>query len=867
MPVVQQSDAAGEPPLPGRGGRVLRGLAVWLGVWGLLLVWRWESLTSPPYWDSAMGLFVEANFLVESNFDYHRLWHDEPRFSEGGAGIYLVSVAPTLVALVLRMAPSTSAALAICHLGTLALAAAATTLLFQLLAPRIGALGAALTAAVVLTTPLFSAQVDLIGMDLPLATCGVLLLWLLERRHWAWVGPLTLLAFFIKLSGAVLTLAALGYFLLALTVRPFRGERPTVRRLWWGFGLSLLAICAECLTLDFLEALPQAAANRSPVLLTAGLASLAETRLWCPDLLAWFAVAVVLSGLTSTRWLLMVVGQARLARDWSLAAARVRQVLWNDPVPAVCWALALGSLAFLALFYTIPRYLALPLVAIWVVLARQLFARPHGRVGAIGFLSVVIAGNLLNQYGRFYPSLDQGGATPDDLRNGAQLERSREFWFDHRANLAAARRLAAESPPGYVVTSSPLVHFLALPRLGYVARPLAGYSLGRFQPRGFPGIERLRSDPPRRLVFATVRNRFTPLAEAAWPRLQPGDELIWTDQLRSPLEIFRTRPNDGEPGEAEKQAYLKRLFPWEDTLEQARQLLAAGRWQEAAAVYESVIDMAPERIEFRSELVAALLAAGRAAEAERVAAMTVELRPNHVPSRLQWIETMAATGNSAGVERALGELEQGDPDQPSIWLTRAKWEASHGDWPAARQAGERAHGLAASEPAPCLLLGQVEAAVGNREAARRWLARAIELDPQLAMAHYELGRLLIGPDPREAIAHLRQALALDPKLVQAANALAWIWSTDPADELRNGAAAVDLMEPLCRSPQSAPAAWLDTLAAAYAECGRWDQASRVAELAHERANATGDTALAERIAARRKSYASRQVYRRPASAP
>jgi hypothetical protein len=53
---------------------------------------------------------------------------------------------------------------------------------------------------------------------------------------------------------------------------------------------------------------------------------------------------------------------------------------------------------------------------------------------------------------------------------------------------------------------------------------------------------------------------------------------------------------------------------------------------------------------------------------------------------------------------------------------------------------------------------------------------------------------------------------------------------------------------------------LDTLAAAYAEMGRFQKAAATAERARQLAVSDGQTTLAERIAARWKLYQSRSPY-------
>ena len=91
---------------------------------------------------------------------------------------------------------------------------------------------------------------------------------------------------------------------------------------------------------------------------------------------------------------------------------------------------------------------------------------------------------------------------------------------------------------------------------------------------------------------------------------------------------------------------------------------------------------------------------------------------------------------------------------------------------------------------------------------------------------------------REAAERLRAALSVHPRAWNVANDLAWLLATCPDSSVRDGDAAIALAEPLVNDPATRSPPTLDTLAAAYAEAGRFedavgimDQAIRLAEQA------------------------------------
>ncbi len=83
----------------------------------------------------------------------------------------------------------------------------------------------------------------------------------------------------------------------------------------------------------------------------------------------------------------------------------------------------------------------------------------------------------------------------------------------------------------------------------------------------------------------------------------------------------------------------------------------------------------------------------------------------------------------------------------------------------------------------------------------------------------------------EAMASFREAMKARPDWPEPMNALAWILATSPDDKLRNGAEAVQLASQACAATGNSVGAMLDTLAAAQAEAGRFDEAVSTAQKA------------------------------------
>lgn len=156
-----------------------------------------------------------------------------------------------------------------------------------------------------------------------------------------------------------------------------------------------------------------------------------------------------------------------------------------------------------------------------------------------------------------------------------------------------------------------------------------------------------------------------------------------------------------------------------------------------------------------------------------------------------------------------------------------------------------------------MLLGQ-----GRVEEAIPHFARAISLHSDNQQAHANLANALAHQgDTRQAVRHYREALRIHPGLDHVANRLAWILATDPDPALRAGVEAVGLAERFCRPPNDTNPMFLDTLAAAYAEVGRFPQALETATRAAALASSKGQPELADQIRQRMDAFRERRPVR------
>jgi Tfp pilus assembly protein PilF len=138
-------------------------------------------------------------------------------------------------------------------------------------------------------------------------------------------------------------------------------------------------------------------------------------------------------------------------------------------------------------------------------------------------------------------------------------------------------------------------------------------------------------------------------------------------------------------------------------------------------------------------------------------------------------------------------------------------------------------------------------------------AEAIQLDPRDAAAHSGRGSALAGKKQYAAAAlAFQQALHIDPQLVAANNSWAWLLATCPDAGVRDGRKAVELARKACEQSDWKSGGLIDTLAAAHAEAGQFQEALRYQEQALQDKTFAENNDNARR---RLKLYEDKKAYR------
>lgn len=227
----------------------------------------------------------------------------------------------------------------------------------------------------------------------------------------------------------------------------------------------------------------------------------------------------------------------------------------------------------------------------------------------------------------------------------------------------------------------------------------------------------------------------------------------------------------------------------------------------------------------------------------------------------------------------LGTLEQGlrnwkaateayqsaldfSPDQIllKIPLGVSLWQA--GQEEEARKVFTEAAVEGAKNPALMDALGKAHLQIKQYQEAVPYFEKAIVLAPQQASFHLSLALAhQTSGDPAKAVELYQKFLAAQPGSLNAKNNLALLLATTPEDSVRDGQAALKLArEVITQAGESHPSP-LDSLGAALAETGNFEDAVKASEKAIAAAQAIGRNDLLPKLRAKRDLYRIGKPYR------
>jgi tetratricopeptide (TPR) repeat protein len=256
-------------------------------------------------------------------------------------------------------------------------------------------------------------------------------------------------------------------------------------------------------------------------------------------------------------------------------------------------------------------------------------------------------------------------------------------------------------------------------------------------------------------------------------------------------------------------------------------LIQKGSVDEAIVHYQEALKIKPDYAEAYYNFGNALLRKGSVDEAIVKFQKALEIKPN-------FLEACYNLGNSL--------LQKGRMDEAIAYYQKALKIK-----PDCAQA--------------CSNLGYCLFQKGSVDEAIAYYQKALEIKPDYAEARNNLNNALLQKDNMDnAITNYQKALQIKPDSLEVLNNLAWLLATCPDAHIRDGVQAVKYAGRACALTHYQKTIMVGTLAAAYAEAGRFDDAVAAAEKACALASAAGEPDLLEKNQKLLALYRARQPY-------
>jgi tetratricopeptide (TPR) repeat protein len=292
-------------------------------------------------------------------------------------------------------------------------------------------------------------------------------------------------------------------------------------------------------------------------------------------------------------------------------------------------------------------------------------------------------------------------------------------------------------------------------------------------------------------------------------------------------------------------------------------LASTGRPGDAIVHFEKAVAVNPDYDDAESGLGAALMATGRPAEAIPHYLRALESNPENVEALANLGAALAQTGR---LSEAIVRLERAVALDPEYLGARANLGGALLQKGEAGQAIPHLEKAVALEPRSAELeksLGLALVAQNRADEAVACFRKAVAIAPGDFAARESLASALHHAQGRtaEALVQWRLLLRAEPDHVAVLTEAAWALATSPSAAVRNGTEALTLASRAVGLTGGREPSVLDAQAAAYAEVGRFADATRIAERALDLARQQGNAPLAVELDGRLALYRSRTPFR------
>jgi len=294
----------------------------------------------------------------------------------------------------------------------------------------------------------------------------------------------------------------------------------------------------------------------------------------------------------------------------------------------------------------------------------------------------------------------------------------------------------------------------------------------------------------------------------------------------------------------------------------AQALGVRGHLRESVPHYEEALRIRPNYPEALNNLGFTKALFGNYSEATNLYEKTLKLRPTLAAAHMNYGFALLNLGNAEeAVKRFEITLKEAAP-LAMIHLGYGRALLGIGKADEAVPQFRKALEMDPSYAEARCYLGVALAESGHVDDGLKEVQRAAELAPRAPDVHAHLGRIYAKQEKiADAIAEYKEALRLNANYPEVLNNYAWLLATHRDSAIRNGHLAVELAERGCEITNYQVPRLVGTLAAAYAEAGRFEDAVKTAQRARDLASAGQQDELVKKNSELKALYEAGKPYR------
>ena len=294
-------------------------------------------------------------------------------------------------------------------------------------------------------------------------------------------------------------------------------------------------------------------------------------------------------------------------------------------------------------------------------------------------------------------------------------------------------------------------------------------------------------------------------------------------------------------------------------------LAVLGRSEEAMLHFKRAAELRPDVAEYRNNLGVLLLAEGQVSVALEHFRKALESDPQYAEAHYSLGMALAKGGQTANAIASFKEALKLNPNHAKAHYDLALALNSSGQTEEAITHYQKALAVKSDYIEAMNNLSAIFFREGRLDDAIQWLRRALETKPDyqsaqrnITLVEAEREKLL------KALASRRETIRTKPDDAALLKETAWILATNPNASVRNGTEAVELARRAVQLTDSKEPMILGTLAAAYAEAGRFPEAVETAQQAQSIASQQKLPALADLLQSRLRLFQAKSPFREAA---